>query len=78
MNFIDSNEISKFYIVEGKEFDANTKGVWLDNFFAQENNLKIGDVVLSYILNTTLLNVLVGILFTLTILFKSRIIHLKE
>ena len=43
MNFIESNEISKFYIVEGKKFDANTKGVWLDNFFAQENNLKIGD-----------------------------------
>ena len=45
MNFIDSNEISKFYIMEGKEFDANTKGVWLDNFFAQENNLKIGDTL---------------------------------
>ena len=45
MNFIESNEISKFYIVEGKEFDANTKGVWLDNFFAQENNLKIGDTL---------------------------------
>ena len=45
MNFIDSNEISKFYIVEGKEFDVNSKGVWLDNFFAQENNLKIGDTL---------------------------------
>ena len=45
MNFIESNEISKFYIMEGKEFDANTKGVWLDNFFAQENNLKIGDTL---------------------------------
>ena len=43
MNFIEKNEISKFYIVEGKEFDSNTKGIWLDNFFAQENNLKIGD-----------------------------------
>ena len=45
MNFIESNEISKFYIIEGKEFDADTKGVWLDNFFAQENNLKIGDTL---------------------------------
>ena len=45
MNFIESNEISKFYIVEGKEFDVNTKGIWLDNFFAQENNLKIGDTL---------------------------------
>ncbi len=45
MNFIEANEISKFYIVEGKEFDVNTKGVWIDNFFAQENNLKIGDTL---------------------------------
>lgn len=45
MNFIESNEISKFYIVEGEKFDPNTKGVWLDNFFAQENNLKIGDTL---------------------------------
>lgn len=45
MNFIEENKISKFYIVEGKEFDANTKGTWVDNFFAQENNLKIGDVL---------------------------------
>ena len=45
MNFIESNEISKFYIMEGKTFDANTKGIWIDNFFAQENNLKIGDTL---------------------------------
>ena len=45
MNFIEKNKISKFYIVEGKEFDANTRGTWVDNFFAQENNLKIGDVL---------------------------------
>ena len=45
MNFIESNEISKFYIIEGKKFDVNTKGIWLDNFFAQENNLKIGDTL---------------------------------
>ena len=43
MNFIEENEISKFYIVDGKEFDVNTKGIWLDNFFAEKNNLKIGD-----------------------------------
>lgn len=45
MNFIETNEISKFYIVEGKEFDSNTKGIWIDNFFAEENNLKIGDAL---------------------------------
>lgn len=45
LNFIEKNEISKFYIVEGNEFDVNTKGIWLDNFFAEENNLKIGDTL---------------------------------
>ena len=45
MNFIDSNEISKFYIVSGEKFNANTKGIWLDNFFAQANNLNLGDTL---------------------------------
>ena len=45
MNFIETNEISKFYIVEGKEFAQNEKGIWVDNFFAQENNLKVGDTL---------------------------------
>lgn len=45
LSFIESNEISKFYIVEGNEFDSNKKGIWLDNFFAKENNLKIGDTL---------------------------------
>ena len=45
MNFIETNEISKFYIVEGKEFNSNTKGVWVDNFFGEKNNLKLGDTL---------------------------------
>ena len=45
MNFIEKNEISKFYIVEGKEFNENIKGIWVDNFFAKENNLKVGDTL---------------------------------
>lgn len=45
LSFIESNEISKFYMVEGNEFNVNTKGIWLDNFFAEENDLKIGDTL---------------------------------
>ncbi len=45
MNFIETNDISKFYIVEGEKFDTNTKGIWVDNFFAQKNNLNIGDIL---------------------------------
>ena len=45
MNFIEENAISKFYIVDGESFNKDTKGIWLDNFFAEENNLKIGDTL---------------------------------
>ena len=45
ISFIESNNISKFYVVDGVEFDANKKGVWLDNFYAKENNLHVGDTI---------------------------------
>ena len=45
LNFIESNNISKFYIIDGEEFD-NKDGVWLDAFYAKENNIKVGDVIL--------------------------------
>ena len=46
LNFIESNNISKFYVFEGEEFDKNKSGIWLDNFYALENNIKVGDTVL--------------------------------
>ena len=45
LNFIESNNISKFYVYEGEEFD-NESGVWLDYFYSQENNIKVGDIIL--------------------------------
>ena len=45
LNFIESNNISKFYVYEGEKFD-NKSGIWLDNFYAIENNIKVGDTVL--------------------------------
>ena len=45
VNFIESNNISEFYIVKGEKFDVNKKGVWLDNFYAEKNKLKIGDEI---------------------------------
>ena len=44
--FIESNKISKFYIMEGEEFDPNKSGVWLDNFYAIENDIHLGDTIL--------------------------------
>ena len=46
LNFIESNNISKFYIISGEEFNPNKSGVWLDNFYAEENNIKVGDTIL--------------------------------
>lgn len=43
LSFIEENNISKFYVVDGIPFDVNKKGVWLDNFYAIKNNLKVGD-----------------------------------
>lgn len=45
LNFIESNNIGKFYVIDGKEFDLNKSGVWLDNFYAIENNISVGDTI---------------------------------
>ena len=46
LNFIESNKISKFYVKEGIPFDNSKSGVWLDEFYALENNIKVGDTIL--------------------------------
>ena len=46
LNFIESNNISKFYVIDGEEFNANKSGIWLDNFYCEENNIKVGDTIL--------------------------------
>ena len=45
ISFIESNNISKMYVLDGIPFDVNKKGVWLDNFYAKENNLHVGDTI---------------------------------
>lgn len=44
ISFIETNQISKFYVKEGSEF-SNTSGVWMDVFYAKENNIKVGDTI---------------------------------
>ena len=46
LNCIESNNISKFYVYKGEKFDSNKSGIWLDNFYAKENNIKVGDEIL--------------------------------
>ena len=45
LSFIDSNNISKFHIMDGEKFGVNKKGAWVDNFYAEKNNLKVGDTI---------------------------------
>lgn len=44
-NFIESNEISKMYIVDGEEFSKEKSGLWLDSYLAKNLNLKVGDEI---------------------------------
>lgn len=46
LNFIEENNISKFYVKDGEKFDKNKSGVWLDEFYAKENNISVGDKIL--------------------------------
>ena len=45
LSFVESNNISKFYVFKGEEF-KNGPGIWLDRFYANENNIKVGDTIL--------------------------------
>ena len=44
LHFVENNTISKFYVVEGEEFNSSDEdGVWLDIRFADAQNLSVGD-----------------------------------
>ncbi len=46
LHFLEDNEISKFHLVEGEEFNLNDEdGVWLDKSFADNKSLKVGDSI---------------------------------
>lgn len=44
-SFIETNEISKFHVYEGKPFDPESKGAWVNKYYADENGLKVGDTI---------------------------------
>ena len=44
-NFIESNEISKMYVVDGEKFGKEKDGVWFDSYLANSLNLKVGDSI---------------------------------
>ncbi|MDO4283211.1 MAG: FtsX-like permease family protein [Clostridia bacterium] len=44
-NFIESNHISKFYIVEGEAFSREKDGVWIDSYLAKNLGLTVGEKI---------------------------------
>ena len=62
INFIESNDISKFYVFEGEEFDRDKSGVWIDKFYANENKIKVGDTILVKYENLELQEKVLGII----------------
>ena len=62
LSFIESNKISKFYVFDGEEFDLNKSGIWLDNFYAKENNIKVGDTILVKYENMELYEEVLGLI----------------
>ena len=45
LNFIESNEIAKFYVVDGIQFDKEKNGLWLDSYYAEKNDLNVGETI---------------------------------
>ena len=45
LNYIESNNISKMAIMDGEEFSQDKDGIWVDYYYAQKKNLKVGDEV---------------------------------
>ena len=45
VNFIESNNISKMYVVDGEGFDINKEGLWIDSYLAENLNIAFGDEI---------------------------------
>lgn len=63
-NFIESNNISKFYVIDGEGFDKEKSGVWVDYYFAKNNDLKVGDEITLRYQNTDLKEKVLGLIET--------------
>ena len=72
LNLIESNNISKFYVYDGVSFDANKSGIWLDNFYAKENNIKVGDTILVKYENMKLEEKVLGLINVPDHLYDTR------
>lgn len=45
LSFVEEDRISKSIIKEGREFDHTKDSIWIDYYYAQENDYKVGDSI---------------------------------
>lgn len=63
-NFIEFNNISKMYVVDGEEFSKDKKGVWFDSYLAKNLDLKVGDEITVTYQNMKITEKIVGLVNT--------------
>ena len=63
-NFIESNNISKMYVIDGEEFSKDKKGVWFDSYLAKNLDLKVGDEITFTYQNMKMTEKIVGLVNT--------------
>ncbi|MBQ3409181.1 MAG: ABC transporter permease [Clostridia bacterium] len=44
-NFIESNNISKMYVIDGEGYSKDKSGLWLDYYLAKNIGIKVGDEI---------------------------------
>lgn len=43
LNAMDNTDCLKPYLIKGEKYNVDSDGIWIDNSFAKENNIKVGD-----------------------------------
>lgn len=64
LNFIESNQLSQFYVVEGDGFEVDRDQIWLDAYLARQKHLKVGDTVSFKFLDTEQVKTIAGLILT--------------
>ena len=72
INFIKENTVSKFYIVDGVEFDVNNNGIWLDYYYAKNNKIKVGDTLSIKYENYSIKRKVVGLITVPNLVYYTK------
>ncbi|MDR3318008.1 MAG: ABC transporter permease [Clostridiales bacterium] len=43
--FAENHDISRFYLLDGRDYDENADGIWLDDRFAEASGMVLGDEI---------------------------------